>query len=136
MTDMTPDPRREVVQAIYDHCGRGEWAQAEALLTADFFVSEGSTMPYAGVFRGKGALRQLMETVFGMMDIAALDVHAITVGGDYAVGVLDVVLAGDERERIPVAEIFRFRDGKVCEIRPHYFDPAPVTAAVARRAAR
>jgi ketosteroid isomerase-like protein len=129
------DPR-SVVQALYDRTARGDWAGAEELLTDDFFVSEGSGLPYAGVYRGRGALRELMDIVFGMLDIAALDVHEITVGEEYAVGVLDMVLAGEPQVRLPIAEIFRFRDGKVCEIRPHYFDPAPVAAAVAARRAR
>jgi hypothetical protein len=41
-----------------------------------------------------------------------------------------MVLAGNPPARAQVAEMFRFRDGKVCEIRPYYFDPAPVVAAV------
>lgn len=124
---------RAVVQALYDHCGRGEWASAEALLTDDFFVTEGSGLPYSGAYHGRGALRQLMEKVFGMLDVAGLDVHEITVGEEYAVGVLDMLLRGEPQVRVPIAEIFRFRNGKVCEIRPHYFDAAPVVAAVAAR---
>jgi hypothetical protein len=34
---------------------------------------------------------------------------------------------------VPLAETFRVRDGKVCEIRPYYFDPRPITAAVEAR---
>jgi hypothetical protein len=30
--------------------------------------------------------------------------------------------------------MFRFRDGKCCEIKPFYFDPAPVLAAAKRKA--
>jgi len=28
-----------------------------------------------------------------------------------------------------LAELFRFRDGKICEIRPYYFDPKPLVDA-------
>jgi hypothetical protein len=75
----------------------------------------------------------LFERVFSMLDIAGLEMHDITVGENHAVGVLDMVLAGEEGTRLQIAEIFRFRDGKVCEIRPHYFDTAAVIAAVAAR---
>ncbi len=124
---------RQVVQALYDHCGRGDWASAEALLTEDFIAIEAPQLPFAGTYRGRGGLRQLFERVFSMLDIAGLEMHDITVGEEHAVGVLDMVLADKGGTRVRIAEIFRFRDGKVCEIRPHYFDTAPVIAAVAAR---
>ena len=34
-----------------------------------------------------------------------------------------------------LAELFRFRDGKVCEIRPYYFDPKPIVDAWAHYSA-
>src|SRR6266404_5499579 len=42
-------------------------------------------------------------------------------------------LGGASEVREPLAETFRVRDGKVCEIRPYYFDPRPITAAVEAR---
>jgi hypothetical protein len=38
-------------------------------------------------------------------------------------------------KRADLAEIFRLRDGKVCEIRPFYFDPGIVTEAVKAKSA-
>ena len=34
--------------------------------TDDFFVTEADPLPFAGVYRGKGALRELFTTVMGM----------------------------------------------------------------------
>ena len=42
---------------------------------------------------------------------------------------LDPALAPAE-----LCEMFRFRDGKCCEIRPFYFDPAQFIAAVGAKA--
>lgn len=128
----TTDMRR-VVQALYDYCGRGDWASAEALLTEDFFVIEAPHLPFAGVYHGRGGLREVFNRVFSMLDIAGVDIQDITVGENHAIAVLDMVLAGDPVTRVPLTEVFRFRDGKVCEIRPHYFDPAPVLAAASER---
>ena len=133
---MTTAPDRlRIVQTLYERCGQGDWASAEALLTEDFFASEGSQLPFAGVYRGRGGLRALFERVFGMLDIADLEVQDIAVGESHAVAVLNMVLAGEPPVRVPLTEVFRFRDDKVCEIRPHYFDSAPIISAVAARGA-
>jgi hypothetical protein len=46
---------------------------------------------------------------------------------------LDMLLPGSPEVRVPIAEAFLFRDGKCCEIRPYYFDPTAVVAAVASK---
>ncbi|HKQ84084.1 MAG TPA: nuclear transport factor 2 family protein [Steroidobacteraceae bacterium] len=128
---------RQIVQSFYDLCQRGEWARVETMLTDDFYLTEAPGLPFAGVYRGRRALREVFERVFTMLDIAGLDVHDIAVGENHAVGVLDMVLAGTPPVRVAITEVFRFRAGKVCEIRPHYFDTSVIVAAVAaRRAAR
>jgi ketosteroid isomerase-like protein len=129
------DRQLEVVRALYAATGAGDWTAAESHLTDDFYVTEGSMMPFAGTYRGRHALQQLYTQVMGMMDVAALDVHAHTVGDDHVVVLLDMVLAGPPQVRVPLAEMLRFRGDKVCEIKPYYFDPAAVIAAVkAKRA--
>jgi len=90
----------------------------------------------AGVYRGKGALKELFLKVMGMMDVAALDRGQTTVGGDCAVTLVSFRFADPSLAPAELCELFRFRDGKVCEIRPYYFDPATVVAAVeAKKAA-
>lgn len=122
------------VRALYDATSTADWSRAEAMLTDDFYVTEAESMPFAGVYRGRGALRELYTRVMGMMDVAGLDLQVITVSEEHAVALLDMVLAGSPETRVSIAEMFRFRDGKCCEIRPYYFDPRPVIAAVERKA--
>lgn len=131
----TAADRLRIVQTLYERCSQGDWASVEALLTEDFFAIESSQLPFAGVYRGCSGFRQLFERVFGMLDIAGLEVLDITVGESHAVAVLDMMLAGQPPIRVPLTEVFRFRDGQVCEIRPHYFDPAQIISAVAARGA-
>jgi ketosteroid isomerase-like protein len=128
--------RLALVNHLYALTGAGDWAAAEALLTDDFFVTEADHLPFAGVYSGKGGLRQLFETVMAMMDVADMQIHETTVGEDHAVTLVDLVFAQPAGTRARIAEMFRFRGDRVCEIRPFYFDPAPVFAAVeAKRAA-
>ncbi|HUI59212.1 MAG TPA: nuclear transport factor 2 family protein [Steroidobacteraceae bacterium] len=124
-----------VVEALFAATGRGDWAAAESMLTEDFFVTEADTLPFAGVYRGRRALHDLFTRVMAEAGVVGLDIQQITAGGDRVVALLDMVLGGTPEVRVPLAETFRLRDGKVCEIKPYYYDPRPIAAAVSRRAA-
>lgn len=127
--------RLALVSRLYALTGASDWAAAAAHLTDDFFVTEADGLPFAGVYSGKDALRELYTTVMGMMDIAGMEIHGTTIGGDYAVTLVDFIFPGPDGGRARIAEMFRFRGEQVCEIRPYYFDPAPVIAAVAAKRA-
>jgi ketosteroid isomerase-like protein len=128
---MTKDEQHvKIVRDLYAATGSGNWDLAESMLTEDFFITEAQTLPFAGVYRGRGALQQLFQMVMPMADVIDLQIYAITVGGDYGVCLLDMVFAGNPPVHAPIAEAFRFRDGKVCEIKPYYFDPTLVVDAV------
>lgn len=118
-----------IVEALYAATGVGDFDTAETLLTDDFFITEADTLPFAGTYRGKRALRDLFTKVMGMMDVAGLEVAQHLAGGDYAVTLLSFRFADPSLAPAPLAEMFRFRGNQVCEIKPFYFDPAPVIAA-------
>jgi ketosteroid isomerase-like protein len=122
--------KQAVIEALYAATGVGDFDEAEKYLTEDFFVTEAEALPYAGVYTGKGALRELYTKVMGMMDVAGLEITAhCTTDGDYACTLLQFTFADPKLAAAPLAEMYRFRDGKVCEIKPYYFDPAPIIAA-------
>lgn len=126
---MTPDQMQQYVVDLYAATGVGDWDKAAEMLTDDFFVTEAEGLPYAGVYRGKNALKELFIKVMGMMDVAGLDVVETCVGQDHAVTILSFRFVDPALAPAHLTELFRFRDGKVCEIRPYYFDPATVVAA-------
>lgn len=123
----------ETVHALYAATGAGDFDSAEAYLTDDFFITEADDLPMKGVYRGRRALRDLYTKVFGILDVSALDVKAHCAGGDYVVTILALDFADKSLPRAEICEVFRFRGEKVCEIKPYYFDAAPVTAAAAKR---
>jgi ketosteroid isomerase-like protein len=133
MSRETEERNIKYVQDLFAATGSGDWKAAESMLTADFVVTEADTVPFAGVYRGPGALQKLFEIVMASAGVVGLDIHEITAGGDRVVALLDLLLEGTPPVRVPLAETFRFRDGKVCEIRPYYFDPTPIVSAVAAR---
>ena len=89
-------------------------------------------MPFAGEYRGVAAMRELFGKVRST-GVIGIDMHQATAGGDWVVVLLDLLYPGDPPVRVPLAEAFRLKDGKVCEIVPYYFDSDVVVKAAARR---
>ena len=79
--------------------------------------------------RGKRALRDLYSHVFGTLKVADLEPEVMTVGGDYVVNMVSFRFENPDLAPARLAELVRFRDGKICEIRPYYFDPKPLVDA-------
>jgi ketosteroid isomerase-like protein len=132
---MTPEEMLRTVEALYAATGSGDFDRAETMLTDDFFVTEADALPMGGTYRGKGALRELYSKVMEIMDVAALDVVETTAGKEHAVTILSIRFQDPALAPARLCELFRFRDGKVCEIRPYYFDPAPIIGACAAKKA-
>lgn len=136
MTQETEAQNRNVVLALYRATGRGDWATAATLMTDDLLISEAETLPFAGTYRGVQGLRDLFATVQSALGVERIDMRQVTAGGDWVVVLLDLLLAGTPPVRVPLAEAFRLRDGKVCEIVPYYFDTSVVAKAVEARKVR
>jgi ketosteroid isomerase-like protein len=126
---LTPERIREIVDTLYAASGIGDFETAEALFTDDFFITEAEGLPFAGLYEGKTALRELFTKVMGMMEVAGLERSFLAVSEDEAVCHVTFRFTDPELAPAELLELFRFRDGKVCEIKPYYFDPATVVAA-------
>jgi ketosteroid isomerase-like protein len=131
---MTATQMEQFIDDLYAATGVGDWDAAAAMLTDDFFITEAEGLPMAGTYRGKAALKNLFIEVMGMLDVAALDRTQTTCGGDYAVTILTMRFADPALAPAELCEMFRFRDGKVCEIKPYYFDPSTLHAACQKKA--
>lgn len=136
---MTDDATlRRVVEALYAHGGAGDWAAVEELLTEDFTISEADSLPYAGQWHGKQALRDLYTHVTGYWDEVSIEVKAITVGDGHGVGLLQFggrARSSGERFSMPMAEVFRFEGDRVAEIKPIYWDTGLIARITAAKAA-
>ena len=126
---MTDDEKLAIVNTIYASTGAGDFDTAESLLTDDFFIIEAEGLPMAGEYRGKTALRGLYAHVFGTLKVADLEPEGMSVGGDYVVNLISFRFENPDLASAQLAEVFRFRGDKVCEIRPYYFDPKPIVDA-------
>ena len=126
---MTDDEKLAIVAELYASTGAGDFDTAESLLTDDFFIIEAEGLPMAGEYRGKTALRGLYAHVFGTLKVADLEPEGMSVGGDYVVNLISFRFENPDLASAQLAEVFRFRGDKVCEIRPYYFDPKQIVDA-------
>ena len=126
---MTDDEKLAIVAELYASTGAGDFDTAESLLTDDFFIIEAEGLPMAGEYRGKTALRGLYAHVFGTLKVADLEPEGMSVGRDYVVNLISFRFENPDLASAQLAEVFRFRGDKVCEIRPYYFDPKPIVDA-------
>lgn len=132
---MTANDMIQFVDDLYAATGSGDWDKASSMLTEDFFVSEAPGLPMEGVYRGKNALRELYIKVMGLVDVAGLNRVETTAGKDHAITILSFQFADPDLPDAELCEMFRFRDGKCCEIKPYYFDHAVFREAAQRKAA-
>lgn len=132
---MTHEEIVRFVDDLYAATANGDWERANAMLTDDLVITEAAGLPMAGAYVGRNALHDLFIDVFAMLDVAGLERIATVTGGDYAVTILRMKFAGEGLKDAELCEMFRFRDGKCCEIKPYYFDPAPVMAAAEHKKA-
>ncbi len=129
---MTPEEQIELVKRHYALNASGDYAAAEDLLTDDFVITIPPFLPFAGVYRGKKAFRELIPRVVESLAVVKIKSVATTVGDDHAVEVVEFTFAGDDGVTVQNTEVIRFRGQQICEIRPFYHDPAPWIAAAAR----
>lgn len=131
---MTAQEMIQFVDDLYAATGAGDWDKAASMLTDDFVVTEASGLPMAGEYRGKNALQELYMKVMGLVDVVGLNRVETTVGRDHAVTILSFQFADPAVPSAELCELFRFRDGKCCEIKPFYFDVAVFMAAAEAKA--
>jgi ketosteroid isomerase-like protein len=126
---MNRDEMVAFVDKLYAVSGVGDFETAESMMTDDFFITEADGLPMAGLYTGKSALRDLYAKVMGMMDVAGLERTFVSTSDNEAVCHVTFMFADPALKPAELLELFRFREGKVCEIRPYYFEPATVVAA-------
>jgi hypothetical protein len=130
---MTSEEQHQLVDDHYSLNAAGNFVAARGPLTDDFFITIPPRMPFSGVYIGKDAFRELAPTVIEAVAVADMKFVATTVGDGCAVEIVEFTLAGYDGPPVQVAELIQFRDDKICEICPFYFDAAPMLGATTRR---
>jgi uncharacterized protein len=136
---------RAVVQTIYSAADTADLASVdmaaiESVLADDVVLYEPPNHPAVltddratpGVWRGRDEVMNGIAKVFIAIRLTGADLETLVVDGDRVVGLLNAKgtdLAGNPYA-MPMAEVFRVKDGKVTEIRAFYFDVAQLGSLV------
>ncbi|WP_029528036.1 nuclear transport factor 2 family protein [Polaromonas glacialis] len=130
---MTHEEQLSLVHQHYALGLAGNQIAARELLTDDFQITIPYFMPFGGTYRSKDAFRELIPIVLKALAIRKIDHIATTVGEGYAMGLVEFTLEGHDGQPLAVAEVIKFRDNKICEIRPYYYDPFPMIKMAEQR---
>lgn len=122
---MTDQETLALVEKLYAQSGADDWEAIDEYMSDDLVIVEAESLPYGGLYPGRTALRDLFAKVMSYWIDPSIDIHAITAGQDRGVGLLTLNVTSPRTGRrlaLDIAETFRFRDGKLVEIKPYYFD--------------
>jgi ketosteroid isomerase-like protein len=130
---MTPEQQLELVKRHYALNTSGEFDRAAELVTDDFVITIPPYMPFAGTYRGKNAMRELIPLVVSSVAVSNVKYVATTVGDGYVAELVEFTLAGNDGPPMQAVEVNSFRGNQICEIRPYYFDATSMVEAAKGR---
>ena len=102
------------------------------LVDPDLHFIQSPGLPYGGEARGAEATQALMTRMFGTWSALRVEVQEVTASGDLVIAYVMLTATARATGKSytgPTAELFRFRDGKVVEWRPIYWDTHAVREA-------
>lgn len=126
---MTADEMKTLVDDLYLLSATDIDQAMQLYIHDDFVIEEAPELPMAGSYRGRQGLKALYADVFSMVPVTGLQ-RDYMMTGDHCCACRVIFEVDDpNQEPIELMEFFRFRDGKVIEIRPYYFSPGQFVRA-------
>lgn len=95
------------------------------LFADDVIMCEAESLPYGGTYHGKAGLKRGIAKMYEAWSEMLFTIEEVTGGGDLCFVYLHTSASSARTGKtyaFPVAELWRFRDGKVIELRPFYWD--------------
>lgn len=127
--DLQAQRHREIVLRAYAAQAIRDWDSFYAVFDADIQFIEADSLPYGGIYHGLDGFREGTAIMLGYWDPFKAELVEVTVGGDLAIlcfEVTGVARATGTSVDFPLTSLWRFRDEKVIEVRPFYFDTAMI----------
>lgn len=124
---MTETKSSERIARVMAALMSGDPARMEELIHPEIVLEQAASLPYGGIYTGYAGLRELGERLLATWsDFRATTESVIgDPSGDHFVLIQRV--SGRSRRsgrpfEISILELFSFREGRLAEIRPHYWD--------------
>lgn len=116
---------KDIVREFMKAAGKGDVEALVALLHPEFQIVEADGLPYGGTRHGAEGLIGLVREVFATWVDCGVEVRKIVADDDCVFVLAEMSGRGradPEPFRMPLVEVYRFKDGRIVEIRPFYFD--------------
>lgn len=125
--------RQTLIDAI-DAAQAGNWDAYWDIFDPDVTFHEAACLPYGGAHRGLEATKRAYGQIGEVFSTLRSVLETVLAAGDKVILYQTItfrVQANGNSGTFPVAELFRFEDGKVIEWRALYFDSDMVCRAIA-----
>jgi uncharacterized protein len=116
---------REAIERVYRAIEAGDQAALFGILADDVVFHEAASLPYGCTKTGKAGAQAGVEGMFSAWSHLRVDIEEFACAGDIVIAYLMMratARATGEVYEGPTAELFRFKEGKVIEWRPIYWD--------------
>lgn len=113
----------ETVKTMIERGMVGDFEGIREFISPEFVATEADSLPYPGEFRGFEGYVALMTALASTWEGLAMEVHQLIADGD-TVAIRGTLSGrrGDRSFSMPLVEIWQFREGKLMESQPYYFD--------------
>jgi len=117
--------KTEIAERLYASAVAEDWEEFEKWIHPDFVVRESPALPYGGTYRGAQGFRDVVRTVFTRFQRLEAEPGNFMEGDDYVAAI--VMLRGKGKQtgetfETSAVELFHFKNGRVIEILPYYWD--------------
>jgi ketosteroid isomerase-like protein len=129
---------RKILLDAFDKLAAGDVDAWWAIYDPDVVFHEAACLPYGGAHKGIEAVKEAVARLVGMYASMHAIFERIFVAGDMAIAYQTItfrVKGNGNTGTMPVAELYRFRNGKVVEWRALYFDSNQVAQSFTGAAA-
>ncbi|MDH3509791.1 MAG: nuclear transport factor 2 family protein [Gammaproteobacteria bacterium] len=127
------EENRQTLENIYATFFKGDFEGWLAFFTDDSVFREPETLPYGGVVKGREKIQATVMKIVECWDDISYDVEDILANDQRAIayGVFNATSkTTGKKVSVPLAEMWRFKDGKVEEMLAIYGDTALLNSAM------
>lgn len=124
ISDIARDNRRTLIRA-YEAQLAGDLDSWWSIFDPDVEFHEAESLPYGCSLKGLAAAQRGMAGMFAAWTHVDVEFEQFTAAGDLVIAYLRMRATSRKSGKVydaPTAELFRFRNGKVIEWRPIYWD--------------
>lgn len=131
--DETAEANRKLLTDALDNMAAGDADAFWSIFDPDVTFYEASCLPYGGAHKGLEATQRGFGQLCEQFSKMHSEFEAVLASRDIVILYQTIEFEAAKTGKtgaLPVAELFRFRDGKVIEWRAHYFDACLVAEAL------